>query len=103
MPLRHYTDDVGRKGIQEAGLIFPGRDGRVYLTSDDYENGQEALWRLALPRVPTAYLQVPEGWLVHLSEPRRVAPRFGQPGGGTEQHVEHAVDASGLPWTEIES
>lgn len=82
-------------------MISPGRDGRVYVTPDEYEGGGEARPPLALPRTPIAYLEIPEERLYGLSRPREVASHFGQPGGGREQYVEHPVDAEGLSWQEI--
>lgn len=82
-------------------MISPGRDGHVYVTPDQYGRGGEAQQRLALPRTPIAYVEIPEERLYSLSRARKVAPHFGQPGGGREQYVEHPVDAEGLTWQEI--
>jgi hypothetical protein len=96
--LRHYTDDVGKEGIEMSGSIDPGRDGHVYLTAEEYESAAEAMQRLALPRLPFGYYEIPEDRLQALSEPSQVEPRHGQPGGGTEQYVTHPIDASDLRW-----
>ncbi len=101
-PLRHYTDDVGRAAIESFGSILPGSDGRVYLTRDEYDNVRDAIDKLALPRPPTGYFEIPTDRLVGLSVPSQVAARHGRPGGGTEQHVSHPVDASYLTWVSVE-
>jgi len=92
----------GREGIEMSGLILPGRNGRVYVTPDEYDTADEAQRRLALHRRPTGYFEVPRARLSGLSEPEEVHPHNGQPGGGREQYVDHAVDASRLPWHEVE-
>ena len=64
---RHYTDEVGRRGIRATGLILPSIDGFVYITPEEYESADAALTRLALPRTPAGYLEVPASKLDRLS------------------------------------
>ena len=101
MAMRHYTDDAGRRGIERLGVITPSADGRVYLTPDSYDSGEVARRRLALRRTPTGYYEVPEARLDRASEPRRVNGDGGMSGGGTEVHVTHPIDVSGLRWMEL--
>lgn len=98
MALRHYTDAVGKEGIEMAGYIDPGLDGRVYVTADEYESAGEAMRKLALPRRPAGCYVIPRDRLLGLSKPSKVGPRHGQPGGGAEQHVTHPIDAASLRW-----
>ncbi len=99
--MRHYTDDIGRRGIERLGLITPSADGRVYLSPDAYVSGVDARDRLALRGTPTGYFVVPDDRLEGVTDLRRVEPAHGLPGGGSEVYVTHAVDASGLPWIEV--
>jgi hypothetical protein len=96
--LRHYTDDVGRVGIESSGAIRPGADGRVYVTPTRYSGGAQAQAELALGRTPTGYFEVPRARLPGLQGPRRVDPWAGQPGGGVECWVTCSVEAEGLKW-----
>lgn len=98
---RHYTDEVGRAGIQREGSIAPGADGRVYVTTDDYASGEAAQAGLALRRTPTGYFEIPAGRLPGLEGPYVVDPANGQPGGGVEYWVEQAVEADGLTWVAL--
>lgn len=103
MALRHYTDEDGRRGIQEIEMILPGHDGRVYVTPDSYDSSREAWRKLALRMPPTGYFEIPEDRLPGLSDRRSVTAHTDQPGGGQEQFVEHAIEVSGLRWREIAS
>lgn len=57
--LRHYTDEIGKVGIDMTGEIRPGTGGSIYLTPDRYGSASEAQRRLALPRRPVEYYFVP--------------------------------------------
>lgn len=101
MALRHYTDNVGREGIEGAGWIYPGLDELVYLTPDEYDDPNEATKRLALPRVPSGYFEIPSDRLRDLSSPAAVASSNDQPGGGLEQHTTSPIAARDLRWVGI--
>lgn len=94
--LLHYTDEVGRQGIERSGEILPGSTGRVYLTTDSYATGAEAQQGLAMSRTPTGYFEVPTARLSGLTGPSPVAG-----GTGVEYWVEHVVGAIGLKWTPL--
>lgn len=82
--LRHYTHDAGKEGIEATGTISAGSDGRVYFTEDVYARASDAQAKLALPRRPTGYFEVPVEAISNPSGPQRVLPNYGQPGGGTQ-------------------
>lgn len=100
--LRHYSDDVGRAGIEGSGVIRPGADGRVYVTPTRYGSGAQAQAEIAFGRTPTGYFEIPESRLPGLQGPHRVDPWGGQPGGGVECWVTCPVNAEGLKWFPIE-
>ncbi len=101
MALRHYTDDIGRRGIERLGLITPGADGLVYLTPDSYDSAAAARAFLALNRTPSGYLEIPEERVGGAGDPQPVAPAHRMPGGGTEVRLRRPIQASGLRWTEV--
>lgn len=78
--------------IQEDGWI-QSRSGITWLTRDYYEKAEDAQRWLALPQRPVFRAgpiydhQLP--WFA--VEPRRVAPGYGEPGGGWECAVEQAI------------
>jgi hypothetical protein len=72
--------------------------GRTWYTPDRYATRDEARTRLALPVVPSHRVgPYPEdelpNWVIPL---RRVAPNFGQPGGGWEAATDDAAYTFGV-------
>jgi hypothetical protein len=99
--LRHYTDEAGKEGIETTGTISPGPDGRVYFTEDAYRRASDAQAKLALPRRPTGYFEVPVEAIANPSGPQRVLPDYGQPGGGTQVWITRRIDAEGSLWVAL--
>lgn len=83
-----------------SGSIFPGRDGRVYVTPTDTTM---PTWRRHALRshVHRPAFEVPDERLHNVSEVQEVEPHNEQPGGGLEQYVTHPVEASDLVWQEV--
>lgn len=82
--LRHYTDEIGKAGIEMTGEIRPGTEGSIYLTPDQFGSASEAQRRLALPRLPVGYYFVPQVSIVDATQPERVAPRYGFSGAASK-------------------
>lgn len=99
---RHYTDAVGRDGIEMSGQISPGPSGRLYLTPDFYDQGSEAQTMLALPHRPVGYFEIPVERVFESSQPERVLARYGLPGGGLQVWTTRAIDVRGTTWVGIE-
>lgn len=45
----HYTSRANRASILQAGVIYEGADGCVYLTPTRFTNSQEAMQALSIP------------------------------------------------------
>jgi len=69
---------------RDTGLLRGGRDGTHYVTDAANSNAKRARQRSALPQTPEVRvtLEVPKG---KFSEPSKVEPAFGMPGGGMER------------------
>lgn len=98
----HYTDDVGRMGIQGSELLRPGASGRTFLSPTRYSGAGHAQAELALPRTPTGYFEIPASRVSNVTAPTRVTPNFGQPGGGLECWTTCPINMSGLKWVPLQ-
>jgi RHS repeat-associated protein len=99
--LYHFTNQVGRLGIDASGFIAPGRSGRVYLSPLPYNTADSAQRALSLPRTPTGYYMIPRSNVPVALIWTSVAPNFGQPGGGLEASVGGGVSVAGAVWMDI--
>ncbi len=95
--LRHYTTADAAKAITESGRIEPGAaSGKIWLTPDEYASGADARSALALNKTPEGCFEIPLCRVSGLSPPGRVAPAYGEAGGGVEVTTSNAIDVTGL-------
>lgn len=93
----HYTSREGAQGVISAGVIRPGRSGRVYLTQDLYAFGSDAANALSIVNKP-----VELACLVNIgnpSGPYPVEPIRDEQGvireaGGTEYYTDASITVS---------
>ena len=94
---RHYTTREAAVAITKSGQIDVGSSsGKIWLTTDRYASGAEAQTKLALPRQPDGYFEVPLSRVSSPSSSSRVRPMYDQPGGGIEFTTTRPVDVAGL-------
>jgi RHS repeat-associated protein len=98
----HYTNETGRAGISELGVILSSDDNLVYLTPTVYRSGTTARAELALRQTPTGYFQLPRSSLPGLTPAGTVPPGNGQPGGGQQFVVPGPVPVDPTRWIPIE-
>jgi hypothetical protein len=72
------------EATQSSGLLRGGRAGTHYVSDSINADAQRTQQRLALPRTPEVRvtMEVPSG---RLTQPSRIEPAFGMPGGGLER------------------
>jgi RHS repeat-associated protein len=100
--LNHYTNAAGYSGIEKDQEIIPSPStGYVFLTPQLYSSGLQAQQMLALSTTPIGYFTIPIENVGNFNPPTLVQPYNGQPGGGLEIKVNHAVPITNSPWTTI--
>ncbi|MBP5541745.1 MAG: hypothetical protein J6X88_08875 [Bacteroidales bacterium] len=84
-PKYHYTNEKFGESIRKGGLqVSKTKDG-IFATYDGSLSGAEAQARLALPQEMPPNIRIKIYRSVKPQEIREVAPKYGQPGGGSEQ------------------
>lgn len=84
-PKYHYTNEKFGESIRKGGLqVSKTKDG-IFATYDGSLSGAEAQARLALPQEMPPNIRIKIHRSVKPQEIREVAPKYGQPGGGSEQ------------------
>ena len=82
----HYTDKKYGESIRTGGLkVNKTRGGIIFATFDGSLSGAEAQAKLALPQEMPPNIRIKIHRSVKPQEIREVAPKYGQPGGGSEQ------------------
>ncbi len=97
----HFTNDVGKRGISDSGLLMPGGSGLIYFSALPYPDATQAQSALSLPRAPSGYFLVPRSNIRGPLTWSVVAPNFGQPGGGLEASASGSVPLAGARWVSI--
>jgi RHS repeat-associated protein len=97
--VRHYTTNEAAVPISKGGYIRPSaQSGRTWVSPDEYLSGATAQERLALPRTPDGYYEIPTCRVQCPSAPSPVQPANRQPGGGIEITTEYPIDVGDLPF-----
>ena len=104
MPYYHYTSREFAQSIDSAGRLSPGAKGVVYITTELYEKGAEAVNRLAIEGKPIEVVGlIPEA----LIGARAVAPvipitdgngRLWRSGGGTQILITETIPSAEIKW-----
>lgn len=85
-PKYHYTNGKFGESIRKSGLkVNKTKDGIIFATFDGSLSGAEAQARLALPQETPPNIRIKIHRSVKPQEIREVAPKYGRPGGGSEQ------------------
>jgi RHS repeat-associated protein len=97
--VRHYTTSSAAESISKSGEIRPGKEGKTWITTDQYTDGATTKEKLALPSEPEGYYEIPVCRVKCPSPPSTVKEKYGEPGGGSEMTTIEPIDITGIPFT----